>query len=244
MTAKLFIATPCYGGMVHCGYTYSLLETCAYLQAHGIPSMVGFQPGDSHIIRARNVLVAKFMLTDCTHMLFVDGDQKWPPEAIARMLAASSEFDDLPVVCASVPKKRLPIEFVANFPGDAGGKLILHEQTGYIEVRDAGTGLLLIRRDAFMRLMDAYPQRQCSFRDETDDDLSVFEYLLFDSFIDRNRKYLSEDYGFSRLWQSIGGRVWLDPDIEVTHYGAHDFTGKILDSLIGKAEEKETVCPL
>lgn len=243
MTAKLFIATPCYGGMVHCGYTYSLLETCAYLQAHGIPSMVGFQPGDSLIPRARNVLVAKFMLTDCTHLLFVDGDQKWPPSAIARMLAASSEFDDVEVVCASVPKKRLPIEFVANLKGEAGGQLTMHEQSGFVELHDAGTGLMLVRRDAIVRLMDAYPQRKCYFRDERDE-LSAFEYLLFDCFIDRNGTYLSEDYGFSRLWQSIGGRVWLDPDVEVTHWGPYDFTGKILDSLMGKATKEKAECLL
>lgn len=242
MTSKLFIATPCYGGMVHCGYTYSLLETCAYLQAHGIPSMVAFQPGDSLVPRARNVLVAKFMHSDCTHMLFVDGDQRWPPDAIARMLAASSEFSDLEVVCASVPKKRLPIEFVANLRGAAGEPVTLHEQSGFIELHDAGTGLMLVRRDAIQKLMDAYPQRKCNFRDERDE-LSEFEYLLFDCFIDRNGIYLSEDYGFSRLWQSIGGRVWLDPDIEVTHYGAHGFTGKILDSLIGKAEKETAECP-
>ena len=36
---------------------------------------------------------------------------------------------------------------------------------------------------------------------------------------------MSEDYGFCRLWRSIGGRVWVDPAIQLAHIGHHIYTG-------------------
>lgn len=229
--------------MVHWSYTFSLLETCAYLYRNGVEVICQPHPGDSLVPRARNVLVAKFMGTDCTHILFADADQKWQPEPILRMIHASMKHEEMAVICGAVPRKRLPISFVANLKGAVGDKITMHDPTGYIELHDAGTGLLMIRRDALVRLMDAYPQRKCYFRDERDE-ISEFEYLLFDCFVDRDLRYLSEDYGFSRLWQSIGGRVWLDPDMQISHFGMQEFSGNILESLLGDVETKkgETVC--
>jgi hypothetical protein len=41
----------------------------------------------------------------------------------------------------------------------------------------------------------------------------------------KDKRYLSEDYTFSRRWQDIGGEIWLDPSISLNHYGSFNFQG-------------------
>jgi len=36
-------------------------------------------------------------------------------------------------------------------------------------------------------------------------------------------RYLSEDYGFCRMWHSIGGHCWLHTGLELHHIGVHTF---------------------
>jgi hypothetical protein len=53
-------------------------------------------------------------------------------------------------------------------------------------------------------------------------------YALFDTMIDPvSRRYLSEDYTFCRLWQMMGGDVFLDPRTGLNHVGHYTFKGNI-----------------
>jgi hypothetical protein len=53
-------------------------------------------------------------------------------------------------------------------------------------------------------------------------------YALFDTMIDPvSRRYLSEDYTFCRLWQNMGGDVFLDPRTGLNHVGHYTFKGNI-----------------
>lgn len=42
---------------------------------------------------------------------------------------------------------------------------------------------------------------------------------------DKPSRYLSEDYGFSRRWASLGGEVWVYVGAQLTHTGTHTFQG-------------------
>ena len=51
---------------------------------------------------------------------------------------------------------------------------------------------------------------------------------LFDCIIDeKSNRYLSEDYGFCRLWQKIGGKIYADLMSPLTHYGTYAFKGNV-----------------
>ncbi|MFT9324809.1 MAG: hypothetical protein ABF537_11805, partial [Acetobacter sp.] len=50
---------------------------------------------------------------------------------------------------------------------------------------------------------------------------------LFDGSIDpETGTYQSEDFTFCRRWREIGGEVWLDTSINLTHAGRAAFHGK------------------
>ncbi len=52
---KIFIATPCYGGLVYSSYTQSLLYTCMLLSSKNIKFEVKFI-NNQIVTRARNML--------------------------------------------------------------------------------------------------------------------------------------------------------------------------------------------
>ncbi len=230
----LFLATPAYGARLHTSYVRSMLVTSNLLTVRGIPHTPVFLPGESLITRARNVIVAMFMAKPhYDPLLFIDGDISWNAEDVLRLLAATQAFPEIEVAGGIYPKKCLPPEFPLNFMPGADRGLNQHLETGYIEIKDAPTGFLMVRRSAIAKMMAAYPERKCYFRlpSEAPADEVELEYDLFSCFID-NGRYVSEDFGFSRLWQRIGGKVWMDPAIKLGHHGEYEYRAEISSRLI------------
>lgn len=173
------------------------------------------------------------MASGYSHLLFVDADLGWEPAAVGRLLMASEHHD---VCCGVYPKKCDPLGFPVNLVNDDGGPVV-HPESGYVKLHDACTGFMMIRRGVIEQMIAAYPDRKCSFREEsgTPADEGQYEYDLFDFYIDRNcprRMLLSEDFGFTRLYQAIGGEVWADPEIRLAHHGHKRYEGAIADILI------------
>jgi hypothetical protein len=44
---------------------------------------------------------------------------------------------------------------------------------------------------------------------------------------DKDDRYLSEDYYFSRLWSKIGGKIWADVASPLQHHGNMHFNGHV-----------------
>ena len=105
-------------------------------------------------------------------------------------------------------------------------------ENGFAEVMEAATGMMLIKRDVFKRMKKAYPERQY----KTDQIINGAHYAsnnCFDLFgvgklpWDKDERYLSEDYYFSRLWSKIGGKIWADLASPLTHHGNMHFKGHV-----------------
>jgi hypothetical protein len=142
-TKKVFIALPIYGG-VHFAFFTSIMK----LVQSGINATFDPLPGDSLVSRARNRLVARFLKSDCTHLLFLDSDLQFEPWQIKRLLS-----HDLDIVCGLYPKKQAELGWVMNiFP-----EVKDPDASGLLPVKCAGTGAMLISRSTIQRMQDAYP---------------------------------------------------------------------------------------
>ena len=99
-----------------------------------------------------------------------------------------------------------------------------------IEVKDAATGFMMIQRHVIEKMIQAYPDTEYA------NDVNAYQlkdarfYDLFQSGIFDGR-YLSEDYGFCRLWQNMGHSVFVDLSIKLNHIGTFRFIGNPLQSL-------------
>ena len=233
----IFLATPCYGGMVTRRYFHSVLRALFHCKTSNIHTTVETLAGDSLISRARNTLVAKFLAHgSATHLLFVDADIGFEPAHLMGMLALGED-----VVACTYPIKQIvwdeaavararagelistaPLSYV-GVPAAAGSR---QRRGAFVTAEYAGTGFMLISRAAILRMVAAYPELHYASAHVQLDVPAEYLFALFDTAIDPvTRGYLSEDYTFCARWRSLGGEIWLDMQSGLTHVGAQEFVG-------------------
>jgi hypothetical protein len=244
--SKFFIATPCYGGALTEPYFRSVIKLMTFFNQHKVPLAFGTIANESLVTRARNVLLAYFLASDYTHLMFIDADIEFQVDDILKLYAHERD-----VCVGAYPKKGVNWErikdTILNEPDKAksGGEIaalgadyavnfkFLNKESrtiavdrGVVKLHDAGTGFMMIKRNAILKLIKAYPELKYNNDVQLNQDLSDQFYALFDTMIDPvDRRYLSEDYTFCRRWQDIGGDIWLDPSISLNHYGSFCFAG-------------------
>ena len=99
---KLYILTPCYGGMCNTSYVTCMINTIDIFNGFNIPLKIEFCRNDSLVTRARNNLIAKAMCNkETTHIIFIDSDISWDPMDIIKLL-----LSDKPLIGGIYPLKR------------------------------------------------------------------------------------------------------------------------------------------
>jgi len=245
--SKFFIATPCYGGALTEPYFRSVIKLMTFMNGHKIPLAFGTIANESLVTRARNVLLAYFLNSDYTHLMFVDADIEFQVDDILKLW-----MHDKDVAVGAYPKKgvnwshikeailldpsqnhspgqigALGSDYAINFQFIDKHKKQVGVENGLIKLHDAGTGFMMIKREAILKLIKEYPEIKYNNDVQMGGvDLKDNFYALFDTMIDPvDKRYLSEDYTFCRRWQKMGGDIWLDPSISLNHYGSFCFQG-------------------
>lgn len=247
--SKFFIATPCYGGQLNEPYFRSVVKLMTFFNGHQIPLAFGTIANESLVTRARNVLLAYFLNSDYTHLMFIDADIEFQVEDILKLYAHNKD-----VVVGAYPKKgvaweriraglsldeyknkeltsrdiaALGSDYAINFKFADRDARTVQVEKGLIKLHDAGTGFMMIKREAILKMIKAYPDLKYNNDVNINNaELKDHFYALFDTMIDPiDRRYLSEDYTFCRRWQELNGDIWLDPSISLNHYGHFCFQG-------------------
>lgn len=238
---SLMVCTPCFGGQLTLHFVTSLLRLQEAAKRRGISFTFGPWSGDALVTRARNELVASFLDSPgATHLLFIDADIGFEPDQVFRLMDLGAD-----VTAAAYPLKYIDWDKVkraveagqADLEGASmnyvlswrDGKSIF-AKNGFISVRYAGTGFLMISRSALERLCEAHPELQYSTIDHVPDPQpgTSNRFALFDPMIEpETRKSLSEDYAFCRRWTDLGGEIWLDTKSKLTHTGPMTFAGNL-----------------
>ncbi len=189
------------------------------LAEHGIHSVASPINGDSLVCRMRQRAVHMFLLSPATHMLFWDADIECiTPDCVQAMLATGHD-----VIAGACPFKDKSGRTVHNLHDDTPPVVV----DGCVEVRDAGTGFMLISRRALLALMQAHPEL-LHWSVSTDRDRGAPLWALFDTAI-IDGIYQSEDYYFCRLWQQHGGKVYVYAPAQFRHWGEHGFEASFLE---------------
>jgi hypothetical protein len=225
-TCSVFFATPCYGGLVTDQFFLSMFKASQELVRHGITFRLTTLRNESLVTRARNILTAMFLDSGATHLFFIDADIEFEADSILRMLAMDKD-----IIAAAYPKKALPVQYAMNFKYTDPVKKQIRMEKGAVEVWDASTGFFCIKREVFEKMMVAYPHLHYKNDSNIDPKLQKYCYAFFDTMIDTDEngdnRYLSEDYTFCRLWQRLGGEIWMDPSTKLNHVGSYTFEGDL-----------------
>jgi len=249
---KLFLATPMYGGQCAGMFTRSVADLSALCVHHGIQLQMYFLFNESLITRARNYCVDEFLRSGADHLMFIDSDIGFNPNDVIALMAMQSEDSDYDVLCGPYPKKCISWEKIKmavdkgfadedpnvleRFVGDYvfnpvnGARTIPLNQP--IEILEAGTGFMMIRRNTFEKFAAAYPKQ--SYKPDHvrtahfDGSREIIAY--FDTPIDpETKRYLSEDYMFCQWSRKIGLKVWFCPWMKLQHVGSYIFGGSLAD---------------
>lgn len=246
---KLFIATPMYGGMSHGLYVKSCLDLQNIMNRYGIETKFSFLFNESLITRARNYLVDEFLRTDYTHMLFIDSDINFNAQDVVALMALDKDVIGGPYPKKSINWKNvieaarkhpdLPPSELEKLVGDYVFNVVKGTSqfsvTEPLEVMEIGTGYMMIKREVFDKMKDAYPQihYKPDHVGQKNFDGSRYIHAFFDTVIDYkdsitgggSDRYLSEDYMFCQMWRKIGGQIFLCPWMRTQHVGTYAFTG-------------------
>ncbi|MCX5619963.1 MULTISPECIES: hypothetical protein [Bombella] len=233
-SGKIMLATPCFGGMVTTGYMLSVIGYASSGQS--IPMTVMHVGDDAMITRARNTLLSNFYFrSDCTHLLFVDADISFPANAPTRLFEAGKDviaglyplrdrfWDDQTKhnILAGERQQTASLRYV----GETAAMRETYEHGPLLKTAYAGTGFMMISRHAVSRMLKAYPELEYKRIDAPAGE-DGRRFALFEGSIDaESGTYLSEDYTFCKRWREIGGEVWVDTAIELTHTGTSSFSG-------------------
>ncbi len=231
---NVMLATPCYGGLVTQVYMQSVMALTTEASRIGLPLSLALLGQDALITRSRNTLVARFLRSQATHLLFVDADIAFAPGDVLRLLGHRREVIGAPypvrqhvwdASTMSQVRAGEPVAFAAlRYVGEPSGEMTAD---GLLPARYAGTGFLLIARTALEKLIAAYPETRCRHNHVAARTEAEEAWALFDCLIDRNTgDYLSEDFAFCARFRAIGGELWLDPSIRLTHAGMSEFNGR------------------
>ena len=214
---KIFIGTPCYGGMITADYFKSCMQLVALAASKKIELQFATIGNESLITRARNTIVQLFMDHDYTHLMFIDADLAFNPESVIRMI----EFDK-DVVTGVYPRKTIDWikvkKRLKENPNISEDELLaaslqynlnvknpdrIEVQKGFIEVMDGATGFMLIKRNVFERMAAVYPDlkfkpdqhiNQSHDKEFDYHKTSDWNYTFFDTMIEpQTKRYLSED---------------------------------------------------
>ena len=241
---KIFVATPMYGGQCAGYYTQSILEMSNFFRDKGIEISFSFMFNESLITRARNAMANAFLKSNATHLLFIDSDIKFRAPDILRMLEVDKD-----VIGGIYPKKEINWDsvkkamdagvenkdlkhytgsFVVNLVNYEGEVTVpVHEP---VEIFNAGTGFLLIKREVFEKLEPLVP----SYRNDVHDlgntmkgQEEIHEYFAT-SIEPETGRLLSEDYHFCYIWRKAGGQVYAAPWAQLSHIGSYAFEGQLI----------------
>lgn len=234
---KVFLSTPCYGGLCLQAYAESMIDFQRLCAIKGIQLFLDTTENESLITRGRNISIARFFYkSDADYFIFIDADIRFHPNGLLRLIESGH---DVSVAC--YPKKvimwdqaehavksgderslqRLSSSLVLNFK---------HERSqvvnGFTEVLDGPTGFMCIKRSVIEKMYEEYKHLMC-VNDHQNKDLDEY-CAIFDCMIDPDtRRYLSEDYAFCRRWQQIGGKIYADVTTVLGHVGNLRFSGYV-----------------
>lgn len=245
------VMTPSHDGKFFQNYLISIVNLVVEAGRAGMPMQLYCHQGESLVTRARNNCVAYFLSRpQWTHLFWVDADIGFSAEAAFRLLL--SDYD---IASGVYPLKReaWPAEgvvagttrerfeathtrYTANTTArtdEHGAQVadLVIQPDGFMRVTEAPTGFMVIKRGVFERLMASYPDLAY-----VPDSLGVADqglhYRFFDVMVDpQTRRYLSEDYGFCRLWSGLGESIYIDANSNLTHQGAKTYRGDFATSL-------------
>lgn len=205
---NVMIAAPSYDGTITVWHASSLSETCKIGLTKDINVFCIYMSYDALVQRARNDIVQLALEYDVDDLVFIDTDVDWNPEDFFKLLE-----HDCDIVGGVYPKKTDLETYPLHLKGD-----YVVDENGLAEVDGLPTGFLRIKKEALQKIWDVSKQYTEQHKEKP-------IRMVFDIAINSNGELVSEDISFCEKWKGLGGKLYLDPSINLAHVGTKRWVG-------------------
>lgn len=231
---NVFVGLPAYRNEVKAGCALSLIGVFSLFSRLGIASSMRILDMPDPVV-VRNIYGTLMLENPAfTHLLFIDNDMDFRPEAVKRMIDANTPLVgvvypkrdlDLQKFHASAKTMTLPQALSAAMQFTiipAGGKTALTQGIGLVNA--VGLGLSLIERRIFVDLAAKVRRQPIPHPGMTH--CAGPLHGFFDQIETGDGKLLPEDYAFCDRWRALGGEIKAIFDEEPGHHGHFVYRAK------------------
>jgi len=235
---KISLPVIAYGGMVHSSYMMGMINLVNKLAALGMNVSCPSIWFESLISRARNASAAAALSNEDDYLMFIDTDVIFDANDVVKLINADKDvavglypkkyISDQKVQFLSRKYSQMPAfwrELVGDFSSEFDNKVFKNNEN-LIEVNYAATGFMLIKTSVFNSIAKSKPDLK--YNNDIDGYMSYGDnfYDFFRCWVNpESKKYESEDYGFCKVWQELGGKIHALTDIKLKHRGSIEFEG-------------------
>lgn len=167
-----------------------LFAALAELRKEPYVSVHLFDPVGFQIEHARNLITQEALnfVPGLTHLLWIDDDMTFEPDAVRRLLA-----HDLPIVGGLCFNRRHPYSPVLVYFTERGFAFKYDYPEGLVEVDATGAAFLLVKKEVFLKIREKYPEGPWSILG------------------------IGEDVSFCKRATAVGYKVFVDTTVKIGH---------------------------
>lgn len=164
--------------------------------------------GNPYISAARSYMLHKALHGGADVIVFIDHDLSWRPEDLLKLIETEGD-----VVAGTYRFKREPEEYMgAPLASPDNRPIVKKDSKGNwrILAHSIPAGFLKITKNTVNRFIEAYPH--LCYGDRFSPKVDLFNHGV------HKHMWYGEDYAFSRNWRDLGGELFIQPDLTLTHH--------------------------
>ena len=159
--------------------------------------------------------------------LVKDTANPYNSNVIQSMLKRKNESQLSGIVADSAMIQHNLLRYNINYLGQ-----YLEINNNLAKVKHLATGFMMIKRKMITNMMKAFPSTKytddINFLKQNENEMA---YALFDCGVEDGH-YYSEDWMFCDRWSKMGGEIYADVSINLTHTGIEDYRGCYVSTII------------
>lgn len=220
----IFIATPT--THLYANHMAAIVKAIPRLMGAGVAVDHYLLSGCCHVDDARNACVAAFLGSEAEHMVFIDADVGFPPEALYRL--ACHEGD---IVAGVYPRK----EMARSYPLRMEGEMLHAGEDGLIRenILSVPAGFLRVSRACLEHMAEDAMTKGYASAETGEAVPCLFERRT------KEGQRMSGDVAFCEHARELGYQIFVDPMLELSHAGEVRFSGMLAADFAAPANTQE-----
>lgn len=182
----------------------SLEASISLIHEAGIDEGMVTEVGNPYISGARAKMLRKALDAGATDIVFIDHDLSWRPSDLLKLVQTEGD-----VVAGTYRFKSDDVSYMGTIYTNHDG-IPTTRADGCIKAKLVPAGFLKVTAGAVDKFMTRFPA--LCYGEKYHLSVDLFNHGA------RDGLWWGEDYAFSRNWESIGGELWLIPDLELHHH--------------------------